>query len=155
MGEDTVPQVISNQRILVWEDGRPTVRHRNLDGVPRDIVDDVGFSALLLPYLGEKTIDPDDIENTIYDLDPRFDGMTNLEVAQIKQAEKAANGDSLALKQMLDRVAGTPINKHVNVTDDGTIENFLNQITKGKTGVIDVTPRQQPHNIVEIDGDEL
>ena len=49
------PMVVASRRLLVFTpDGMPELQQKNLDNVNKQIVDKVNFSALLLPYKGEK-----------------------------------------------------------------------------------------------------
>lgn len=87
------------ERYIDWEDGMPILKYRNV--VKKEALVELTRHAISQPYEGEW-----DSFFQCYIKDPRFDGMTKAEVAQHKLADKAAAGDTDALKEITDRLVG-------------------------------------------------
>lgn len=84
-----------------WENNLPVPEYT--PPVTKEAVNQMSLTALSLPYEGE--YDP---VSDSYVVEPEFEGRTNLEVAFIRRARKAAGGDSKELDALLDRVLGKP-----------------------------------------------
>ncbi len=89
----------------------------------KEAVTRLPLTALSLPYKRTE----DEKEKGI---GAEFEGMTNIEVAMVRLAEAAAQGDKRALDMLQDRVVGKPMisteNKNINLT----YEDFLSAIAK-------------------------
>ncbi len=87
--------------------------------INKEAVTDLPLTVLSLPYLRT------DFEKEM-NLDERFEGMTNAEVAMILIAEAAANCDQKALDMLQDRVVGKPKmtseNKNINMTYEDLLD---------------------------------
>lgn len=92
-----------NQQIVTWDaDGNPVVRAVRV--FTKAQVSQIALAAFSQPY-----VDPNDELAIAIGLKPsRFYGMTNLEVAMVRQAEAAAKGDLDAHEALLDRAIGKP-----------------------------------------------
>lgn len=71
--------------------------------LPKNRIDDVIMASFALPYEGTYN---DRLEQLV--LEPEYEGLTNIEVACIKQAKKAASGDLEALRFTIERLLGKP-----------------------------------------------
>jgi hypothetical protein len=116
-----------SRRIVVWEDGIPTVK-----GVPlltRENVSEIALAAASLPY-----VDPDDVLAESMGLPPRsrFRGMTNLEVMLIRrQEEAAAPGANDGIREsILDRLIGKPKTTSENHNITESYEDACNRIAR-------------------------
>lgn len=139
------PMQLPMRRLLSFdENGVPQVIHKQIETTNRAMVDSVNFSALFLPYKGQKVPNPDNPDQLYYEVEPEFEGMTNLEVAATRAAQLAANGDMGALKMLLERVAGKPVEKSMNLTAQTTLSEYLSQLGD--------RPPQHPHQRPERPG---
>lgn len=125
------PVVVASRRLLVFTpDGMPELQQKNLDNVNKQIVDKVNFSALLLPYRGEKVYDINietnlPLQTFTYHIPEEFEGLTNLEVASIRAAEQAASGDFNVYHKLLERLAGKSVEKSMQVSTKMDYKDFL------------------------------
>ncbi len=89
----------------------------------KEAVTDLPLTVLSLPYIRS------DFEKEM-DVDERFEGMTNAEVAMILQAEAAAHGDPKALDMLQDRIVGKPKMTSENKNLNMTYEDMLDVIAR-------------------------
>lgn len=93
---------LKQKTLIQWKDGQPIPYTEWV--LPKNQIDQIFLAALALPYAG--TIDPRNPDDIL--VEPEFDGLTNIEVACIKTARKAAAGDTEALKFTVERLIGKP-----------------------------------------------
>ena len=91
----------------------------------KEDIQEMKFHAASQMYVG----DWDPIQQD-YIVDERYVGMTKLEVAQHKQMDAAARGDSDALVRIEDRLMGKPKQQVESVQISATLEDFLNKVAE-------------------------
>lgn len=120
---NTLPVVLARQ--IEWVNGMPKVVDRHVPFIASDRYADLAVTAMNLPYRGR--IDPTDPERIRRIIEPEFEGLTNIEVAFIRQAMDAAEGDRTAFNDYQDRVIGKPKMRIASVTANVTYEDWLRQ----------------------------
>lgn len=114
------------KKLLNWDkDGIPRPHTEWL--LPKNKIDDVILAAFALPYEG--TFDSSIKE---YILEPEYEGLTNIEVACIKQAKKAASGDLEALRFTIERILGKPKQAVEQTTVTMSLKEYLSTIDIGE-----------------------
>lgn len=117
--------VESYTRQIGWVNGIPTVMvgEKMSERGLKDLVP----TALSLPYVGRKVtnFDMDGHPVETLEIEPEFMGMTNAEVMLIKEAQKAAAGNSEATHRLLDRVLGKPKQQNENLNVNASYADFL------------------------------
>lgn len=124
MNNDFQPPV-GNKVMITWVNGVPeptTVKIVNPQSVKK-----LAQVAASLPYQGEW-----DEELETYIVEPRFKGMSNIEVMWIRLAEKAANGDTGAMNMMFDRILGKPKQSVETASVSMTYQDFLEQLKRSE-----------------------
>ncbi len=105
-------------KLIRWENGKPVPVYA--PPLAKEQVSDLLTASLSLEYEGEKAENGDAIN-----FDPRFAGMTNIEVIAIRLAERAASGDMKATTELLDRILGKPKQSHETVGVKMSYQDFL------------------------------
>lgn len=122
--------VQSYSRELVWRDGIPYLAHGQqiTDKGLKELVP----SVLSMPYVGTKITEIDDLgfPVTRLELEEEYIGLTNAEVMIIKEARKAASGDSEATHRLLDRVLGKPKQQNENLNVNASYADYLNALSE-------------------------
>lgn len=140
------PVVVTSRRLMAFaEDGTPTIVDQQLDTTNRQIVDKMAFQGLLLPYKGElvATVDEDTGKITKeYVMEPEFEGLTNLEVATIRQIQKAADGDTKVYQYLIERQAGKSVEKSMSMNTTVSFDEWLDQMQTPATAT-PVPPTQE------------
>ena len=124
MSNDFQPPV-GNKVMITWVNGVPeptTVKIVNPQSVKK-----LAQVAASFPYQGEW-----DEELETYIVEPRFKGMSNIEVMWIRLAEKAANGDTGAMNMMFDRILGKPKQSVETASVSMTYQDFLEQLKRSE-----------------------
>lgn len=122
MSSDFQPPV-QNKVMITWVNGVPEPTYGKI--VNTQSVKKLAQVAASLPYEGEW-----DEELEMYVLEPRFKGMTNIEVMWIRLAEKAANGDTGAMNMIFDRILGKPKQSVETASVSMTYQEFLKELAK-------------------------
>lgn len=120
---DSPQYPIQNKVMITWVNGVPEPTYGKI--VETQSVKKLARVAASLPYEGEWD---EDLE--MYILDPRFRGMTNIEVMWIRLAEKAANGDMSAANMILDRILGKPKQSVESTSLSMTYQEFLKSLAQ-------------------------
>lgn len=116
--------VATGQKVMItWVNGVPEPTYTKI--VSAQSVKKLAQVAASLPYEGEWD---EDLE--MYILEPRFKGMTNIEVMWVRLAEKAANGDKEAMNMMFDRILGKPKQSVETASVSMTYQEFLKELSK-------------------------
>ena len=124
----STPVVVTSSRLLEFDEkGVPHVVSKQLDTVNRQLVDRINFSAMLLPYKIPQGSEEDPEE-------AKFEGFSNLEVAAIRLAGRAADGDKDAYKFLIERVAGKAVEKNLNISTNVSYTDFLANLAKSQGG---------------------
>lgn len=122
MSNDFQPPV-NNKVMITWINGTPELTYGKI--INTQSVKKLAQVAASLPYEGEW-----DEELETYILEPRFKGMTNIEVMWIRLAEKAANGDTGAMNMIFDRILGKPKQSVETASVSFTYEQFLQKLAE-------------------------
>ena len=120
---DSFQPPVGNKVMITWINGVPEPTYGKI--VNPQSVKKLAQVAASLPYEGEWD---EDLE--MYVLDPRFKGMSNVEVMWIRLVEKAANGDMAATNMILDRILGKPKQSVESASVSMTYQEFLKEIAK-------------------------
>lgn len=130
----------------MWKDGVPVPS--TMPVIPKDQIEQLALTALSLPFepepLAEKYLCELDRLNDLkrWEEEQKYVGMTNMEVAVIRQAKAAATGDQDALKEMLDRILGKAKQQIDSRSIKMTYADYLKaQAEKDKAEVVDVEVR--------------
>lgn len=115
--------------------------------LPKNRIDDVIMASFALPYEG--TYNPD-IREII--LEPEYEGLTNIEVACIKQAKKAASGDLEALRFTIERLLGKPKQAVEQTTVTMSLKEYLATIDLGE--IVDAVTIENT-TVIEAQEDEF
>lgn len=114
----------AGQKVMItWVNGVPEPTYTKI--VSAQSVKKLAQVAASLPYEGEW-----DEDLGTYILEPRFKGMTNIEVMWVRLAEKAANGDKEAMNMMFDRILGKPKQSVETASVSMTYQEFLKELSK-------------------------
>jgi len=108
---------------IVWENGLP-VKKFKLQMTKEDM-QEMKVHAATQVYHG----DWDPVSQS-YIADPRYEGLSKIEVAQHKLMDKAAAGDTQALSQIEDRILGKPKQQVESLQINATLESFLEKVAK-------------------------
>jgi hypothetical protein len=95
--------------------------------LPKNKIDDVILASFALPYEGTYN---EKMEQTV--LEPEYEGLTNIEVACIKQAKKAASGDLEALRFTIERLLGKPKQAVEQTTVTMSLKEYLSTLDIGE-----------------------
>lgn len=95
--------------------------------LPKNKIDDVVLAAFALPYMGTY-----DKEQQCDIIEPEYEGLTNIEVACIKQAKKAAAGDLESLRFTIERILGKPKQAVEQTTLTMSLKEYLAAIDVGE-----------------------
>jgi len=115
------PAVI-NQSIIVWRDGAPFPATRPV--LARNQVNELIVATASLPYDGPE---------------PRYSGMSNMEVALARRAEAMARGDDHALDETLDRILGKAKQSVEKLNLNMNYEDWLKAQAEDESDVINTT----------------
>lgn len=121
-----LPPAKPNKAMIEWVNGVPEPCYGYIN--PSSIKK-LAVAAASIPYSGEWDAD---LEMNI--IEPRFEGLTNVEVMWIKVAEKAARGDLDATNMMLDRILGKPKQSVESTSMTMSYQEFLNMVAKQENG---------------------
>lgn len=113
---------------IVWENGIPIKKHKLV--VAKEDIQEMKMHAASQIYRGDW-----DPVNEAFIPDPRYEGLTKIEVAQHKLMDRAASGDIQALGQIEDRILGKPKQQVESLQVNATLESFLENVAK-KEGFI-------------------
>jgi hypothetical protein len=122
----TLPSTSKKNYEIVWENGVPRAL------VPQPKFDKTNAAHLLaelsvlnlnFPYEGD---------------DPKYFGMTKGEAISAQFVDAAANGDKMAIKELMDRVMGKPQQNIKSVSVKGTLGEFLDTLDTSEADVIDI-----------------
>ena len=91
----------SGGEIFSWNEGMP--RTKDGKSLAKEQLQQIYHAAAAAPYIGDWNP-----LTSQYEVEPEFQGMTNAEVAILRQARKAANGDQKATETFFDRLLGKP-----------------------------------------------
>lgn len=117
-------QPLNGQKVMItWVNGVPEPTYGKI--VNAQSVKKLAQVAASLPYEGEWD---EDLE--MYVLEPRFKGMTNIEVMWVRLAEKAASGDTAAMNMIFDRILGKPKQSVETASVSMTYQEFLTELNK-------------------------
>lgn len=115
---------------IEWVNGTPTI-------IDKDIISDRGLkdlvpTALSLPYQGKIISEPDENGRFVdrREIEPEFEGMTNAEVMVIKEAQRAAAGNSDATHRLLDRILGKPKQQNENLNVNASYSDYLESLER-------------------------
>ena len=114
---------VGNKVVITWINGVPEPTYGKI--VNLQSVKKLAQVAASLPYEGEW-----DEELEMYILEPRFKGMSDIEVMWIRLAESAANGDMGAMSMMFDRLLGKPKQSVETASVSMTYQEFLKELAK-------------------------
>jgi hypothetical protein len=95
--------------------------------LPKNKIDDIVLAAFALPYMGTYS---NEMKQDI--IEPEYEGLTNIEVACIKQAKKAAAGDLEALRFTIERILGKPKQAVEQTTLTMSLKEYLAAIDVGE-----------------------
>jgi hypothetical protein len=95
--------------------------------LPKKNIDDVLLASLALPYEGTWNVE---LQQPV--LESEYEGLTNIEVACIKQAKKAAAGDLEALRFTIERLLGKPKQAVEQTTVTMSLKEYLATIDLGE-----------------------
>jgi hypothetical protein len=120
--KSNLAKYMNPKRMITWdENGIPRSFTDWL--LPKNKIDDIVLASFALPYEG--TFDTR-LEQLI--LEPEYEGLTNIEVACIKQAKKAASGDLEALRFTIERILGKPKQAVEQTTVTMSLKEYLQSI---------------------------
>lgn len=123
---------------------------RMVDGMPvptfYPLMNNSTISAVNRAVLSTEYIPKTDKEGNLLPGEEQYKGCTKLEVAAMRRADKAANGDDDAYERTLDRTIGKPkqINENINV--NVSLQQGLDQIADN-LGITDVDVIEPPKQI--------
>ncbi len=110
------------KKLITWDaNGIPRPHTEWL--LPKNRIDDVILASFALPYEGSYDTR---LEQLV--LEPEYEGLTNIEVACIKQAKKAASGDLEALRFTIERILGKPKQAVEQTTVTMSLKEYLSTI---------------------------
>ncbi len=95
--------------------------------LPKAKIDEVILASFALPYEGTYN---DRLEEVV--LEPEYEGLTNIEVACIKQAKKAASGDLESLRFTIERILGKPKQAVEQTTVTMSLKEYLENLDIGQ-----------------------
>lgn len=121
MENNITPKVAYVEPYIVWVDGLPVKKIRTV--LAKDDVQELRTNAAAQPYFGDW-----DPVNQEYIPDPRYEGMSKIEVAIHKQMDQAARGDINALEKIEDRMFGKPKVQVESLQISATLEEFLEKV---------------------------
>lgn len=107
-------------RYIKWVNGQPVPAYA--EPYTKENLKSLVAASLALPYEPKKEY------GEVLPDEERFIGMTNGEVAQIRQAEAAARGDLEAHKYIHDRLLGKPTQHQENLNLTMTVQEFLKTV---------------------------
>lgn len=113
--------------MITWVNGVPEPTYGKIVNVQS--VKKLAQVAASLPYEGEW-----DEELEMFIIEPRFKGMSNVEVMWVRLAEKAANGDVGAMGMIFDRILGKPKQSVETASVSMTYQEFLTELSKQQNG---------------------
>ncbi len=114
-------KLLTPKKMIKWVNGVPVPHTEWI--LPPSALNDVLMAALCLPYTG--TLDPYTQQVTF---EPEYVGLTNIEVAGIKQARKAAEGDLESLKFCMERLLGKPKQQVEQTTINVSLTDYIKNI---------------------------
>lgn len=109
--------------LIKWVNGIPVPYTEWV--VDKTKIDSVFLTALSLPYTGRE----DPITGQTH-IEPRFVGLTNIEVAAIRQAERSAEGELESLKFLTDRVLGKAKQQIDTTNVNISLNDFLSSMSE-------------------------
>lgn len=117
---------------IVWENGIPKKKYKLV--MAKEDIQEMKIHAATQMYHGEW-----DPINQTYIVDPRYEGLSKIEVAQHKLMDKAAAGDIDALSKIEDRILGKPKQQVESLQISATLESFLEKVAKDE-GMVSPSP---------------
>ena len=130
---------VSVERYIDWEDGMPVLRYRNV--VKKEALAELKRHALSQHYEGEWC----DILQC-YIIDPRFEGMTKVEVMEHRLIDKAVSGNIEAIKEVNDRLLGKPKQQVESKNLNITYEDYLLELAR-QEGILNDDQSTEPLDI--------
>lgn len=121
------PPAKGQKVMITWVNGVPEPTYGKIVNVQS--VKKLAQVAASLPYEGEW-----DEELEMFIIEPRFKGMSNVEVMWVRLAEKAANGDVGAMGMIFDRILGKPKQSVETASVSMTYQEFLTELSKQQNG---------------------
>ena len=109
--------------------------------LPKSALDDVLLAALSLPYIGQYC----PIEKCVV-LEDEFLNLTNMEVAAIKTARKAASGQTEDFRFVLERLLGKPKQQVENTNVNVSLAEYLKALDMEVPFDINTLPNAAPTN---------
>lgn len=125
---------------IVWENGVPVKKFKLQ--VAKEDIQEMKLHAATQTYYGDW-----DPINQEYIPDPRYEGLSKIEVAQHKLMDKAAAGDIQALAQVEDRILGKPKQQVESLNISTSLESFLEKIALSENQ--ESTPEESSEDIIE------
>lgn len=114
---------VGNKVMISWVNGVPEPSYGKI--VTPQSCKKLAQVAASLPYEGEW-----DEDLSMYVVESRFKGMSNIEVMWIRLAEKAASGDHGAMNMIFDRILGKPKQSVESASVTMNYQEFLETIAK-------------------------
>lgn len=113
---------------ISWENGVPKRKYKVV--VSKEDILEAKKYAAIQPYQGDW-----DPINERYIPDPRYSGLSKIEVAQHKLMDAAAAGDLNALAQVENRLVGMPTQSINSFSIKGSLEDFLKTVVDKEESV--------------------
>jgi len=130
------------QKLIKWTpEGMPIPYTKWV--LPKSRIDDVFMASLSLPYEGEYDLETGEA----LPIPPRFQGLTNIEVAAIKAAERASRGDIETLKFLVERLQGKPKQQVENTNVNISLTDLLKSIDIPQTVDVNSVPQPTPTSL--------
>ncbi len=114
-------EITNYESVITWESGEPVVKYRQM--LTKNVIADMPIVAMSMPYKRTQ----EEIDN---DIDPEFEGKTNVEVMNIRLARKAAKGDLDAYRLLTERVLGRPKQEVQSTNLSMSYSEFLEKVTE-------------------------
>ncbi len=136
------------KKLLKFVDGVP-VPYTDMV-LPKNQLDNVLLAAMSLPYTG--TYCP--IQKDMV-LEEEYCGLTNIEVAAIKTAKKAASGQTEDLRFVMERLLGKPKQQVENTNVNVSLAEYLKALDLEDSATIDITPAPNQNTMAQSEWDFL
>lgn len=122
------------KRLINMVDGVPVPYTEMV--LPKNRLDDILLAALSLPYIGQYC----PIEKTVV-LEEEYCGLTNMEVAAIKTARRAAAGQTDDFRFVIERLLGKPKQQVENTNVNISLAEYLKALDiETPSQILDITP---------------
>lgn len=114
-------EITNYESVITWESGEPVVKYRQM--LTKNVIANMPIVAMSMPYKRTQ----EEIEE---DIDPEFEGKTNIEVMNIRLARKAAEGNLEAYRLLTERVLGRPKQEVQSTNLSMSYSEFLEKVTE-------------------------